>query len=123
MEAKPGMERILTANQYFVFVNLTSFVAILGGLALWSGFVLMGLVSRRFEQAYGIITHWLFQMIAPAGVCIYLAMQSVASLRHQNMGPIELWTGYTLLIWSAILCMWGAYRFFKLLRQLERERA
>jgi hypothetical protein len=117
------MEKVLTATQYFVFVNFTSFIAILGGLILWAGFILMGLVSRRFELAYGIVTHWLFQMIAPAGVCIYLAMQSIASIRHQNMGPIELWTGYTLMIWSSILCLWGAYRFYRLFCQLEREQA
>jgi len=115
------MDRILTTTQHFIFVNFTSFVAILGGLALWAGFILMGLISRRFEQTYGIVTHWLFQIVAPAGVFTYLVMQSIASLRHQNMGPIELWTGYTLLFWSAILCFWGAYQFYKLLQQLERE--
>ncbi|MCD4812663.1 hypothetical protein K8S19_03100 [bacterium] len=117
------MERVLTASQHFLFVNVTSFVAIIGGLTLWAGFVGMGLVSRRFEQAYGVVTHWLFQMIAPAGVFIYLLMQSIASLRHKNMGAIELWTGYTLLVWSAVLCIWGAYRFFKIIRQLEQEHA
>ncbi|MCK5241033.1 hypothetical protein KAR34_01155 [bacterium] len=115
------MDRVLTATQYFIFVNLTSVIAIVGGLVLWGGFIYMGLVSRRFEQAYGIVTHWIFQMLAPVGICVYLTMQSVASLRHQNMGPIELWTGYTLLIWSAILSLWGAYRFYRLFRQLAQE--
>ncbi len=115
------MERILTTTQYFIFVNLTSFIAILGGLTLWAGFILLGIIARRFEQAYGLATHWLFQMIAPAGVCAYLVMQAVASLRRENMGPLELWTGYTLLAWSAGMCLWGAYRFHKILRQIERE--
>ncbi|MBN1595508.1 hypothetical protein JW933_06245 [candidate division FCPU426 bacterium] len=115
------MENILSTTQYFIFVNATSFVAILGGLVLWAGFFLMGLISRRYEQVYGIDTHWLLQMIAPAGVCLYLSIQSIASLRHQNMGAVELWTGYTLMMWSAVLCLWGANRFFRLFKQLEQE--
>jgi len=112
------MERILTDNQHLIFVTLTSYAAIAGGLLLWLGFILLGLISRRFEQAYGVITHWQFHLVAPAGIFIYLSMQAVASLRHQNMGPIEQWTGYTLLTWSARLCLWGVFRFRKVLTEL-----
>jgi len=115
------METILTPFQHFFFVTLTSIIAILGGLALWAGFVVMGLVARRFEQAYDVVTHWQFQIVAPAGVFIYLFMQSLASLRHQNMGPVELWMGYTLMIWSSIFCLWGAFRFFKILNYLAKK--
>lgn len=115
------MDRILSTSQYMVFVNLTSFMAILGGIALWGGFAVMGLIAKRYEQVYGMVTHWQFQMIAPAGIFIYLLMQAIASLRHQNMGAIELWTGYTLLSWSAGLCFWACFRFYKLLNTLEQE--
>jgi len=41
-------------------------------------------------------------------------------MRHENMGPIEQWTGYTMLIWSALLCAWGVYRFGKMLAALAK---
>ncbi|MCK5218465.1 hypothetical protein KAR10_03010 [bacterium] len=116
------METILTPNQHLIFVTLTSYMAVLGGALLWGGFILMGIISRRLELVYGIITHWQFQIIAPMGLFIYLMMQSIASLRHQNMGPVEQWTGYTLLIWSAGLSLWGIYRFWRVLKVLERGR-
>jgi hypothetical protein len=115
------MGTVLTNGQHWVFVTLTSWIAILGGLALWVGFIYLGLIARRFEKAYGKITHWQFQLMAPIGVVGYLMMQSIASLRHQNMGPVEQWIGYTLLSWSAGLCLWGVMRFQKLIRQLSRE--
>lgn len=111
---------MLTAMQHFIFVDLTSWLAILGGLGLWLGFIFMGITARRFEQAFGQSTHWLYLMVAPAGAVAYLCMQSIASMRHENMGPIEQWTGYTMLIWSALLCAWGVYRFGKMLAALAK---
>ncbi len=112
------MERVLTETQHLVFVTLTSGIAVLGGLLVWIGFAVLGQISRRFERAYGQTTHWQFHWVAPAGLFGYLVMQSVASLRHENMGPIEQWIGYTLLAWSAGLCLWGVWRFRKVLKGL-----
>jgi hypothetical protein len=112
---------VLTDAQHLLFVEITSLVALLGGLALWAGFALMGLVARRFEQAFGQPTPWLFLMVAPMGLFLYLLMQSLASLQHENMNSIEQWIGYTLLIWSALLCGWGSLRFRKILAELARE--
>ena len=112
---------VLTGGQHLVFVTLTSWLAIVGGLVLWGGFFFLGLISRRFEKAYGKITHWQFLLLSPAGAVGYLAMQSAASLQHQNLGPAEQWIGYTLLIWSAGLCLWGVLRFQQLVRKISRE--
>lgn len=114
------MEKVLTTTQYLIFVNLTSFLAILGGIALWLGFVVMGLISRRFEQVFDKITYWQSQMIAPAGLFIYLVMQAIASNQHRNMGVVELWTGYSFLAWSSGWCLFSCYRFYRMLMQLEK---
>jgi high-affinity Fe2+/Pb2+ permease len=65
-----------------------------------------------------VVTHWQFHAAAPAGLLAYLVMQALASLRHQNLSPIEQWIGYTLLAWSAGLCLWGVWRFRKVLHSL-----
>jgi hypothetical protein len=111
------MGTVLTGNQHLVFVTLTSWLAIAAGLVLWGGFFFLGLISRRFEKAFGKITHWQFLLLAPVGAVGYLALQALASLQHQNLGPVEQWIGYTLLIWSAGLCLWGVLRFRQLVRQ------
>ncbi|MEW6516381.1 MAG: hypothetical protein AB1439_05680 [candidate division FCPU426 bacterium] len=106
--------------EHFWFVTVTSYTAILAGAVLWIGFGLMGFVARRFEQAYQLVTHWPFYFIAPAGVFAYLLLQAMASLQHENMGPVEQWIGYALLVWSAGLCWWGCYRFWRVLTYLSR---
>ena len=115
------MGTVLTGNQHLIFVTLTSWLAILGGLIMWVGFIFLGLVSRRFEKAFGKISHWQFLVLAPAGAVGYLAMQSVASLQHQNLGPVEQWIGYTLLIWSAGMCLWGVLQLRQLVLKMSRE--
>ncbi len=115
------MDTVLTPAQHFWFVEATSYLAICGGLALWGGFIWLGAITRRFERAYGKMTHWQFFLLAPAGLCAYLVLQAVASLRHQNMGAAEQWIGYSLLTWSAGLCLWGVLRLRKVLAELERE--
>ncbi len=115
------MEKVLTAGQYLLFVNLTSFMAVFGGLTLWAGFVLMGLIARRYEQTFGVATYWLMQMIAPLGLVVYLIMQTVATLRHQNMGVLELWIGYTFLTWSAGLCLWAGIHFYRHIIKMEQD--
>lgn len=112
---------VLTGNQHFIFVTLTGWLAITGGLLLWGGFILAGLMSRRLEKAYGKVTHWQFLIAAPVGAVGYLSMQSWASWQHQNLGPVEQWIGYTLLIWSAALCLWGVWRFRHLVRIMSGE--
>lgn len=112
------MERILTDAQHWIFVTLTSYAAVLGGLLLWIGFIFIGLISRRFEQAYGKTTYWQFHMAAPAGLFVYLVMQSVASLKHHNLSPVEQWIGYALLAWSAGQCLWGVFRFRRVLSEI-----
>ncbi len=115
------MPTVLTAGQHWIFVTFTSWVAILGGLLLWAGFFYLGRISQRFEKAYGRITHWQFLLWAPTGIVGYLVMQSVASLQHQNMGPIEQWIGYLMLVWSAALCLWGVWRFRQLINAVSQE--
>jgi len=112
------MERVLTDTQHLWFVTITSGLAVGGGLLLWAGFITLGLISRRFEKAYSVTTHWQFHLVGPAGLVCYLVMQSVASLQHVNMGPVEQWIGYTLLVWSAGLSLWGVRRFRKVLKNL-----
>jgi hypothetical protein len=115
------MERVLTAGEHLLFVTLTSTIAVVGGVLMWIGFACLGLIMRRYERVFGRTTHWQFLTIAPAGLVAYLVMQSIASVLHQNMGPIEQWTGYTLLTWSALLCVWGILRFRQVLAKLEAE--
>ena len=115
------MPTVLTPLQHVVFVDLTSALAVLGGLLLWTGFVLIGLIARRLEQAYGHATHWQYFIVAPSGAVIYLIMQAVASLRHQNMNAVEQWIGYALLVWSAGLLAWGLAGFRRTLERIARE--
>ena len=116
------MDTILTPVQYIIFIKLTSYLSILGGVIIWLGFILMAMVARRIERVYLVITYWQFQLIAPAGIFIYLLLQAVFGLLHKSLGILGSWASYILLVWSALLCAWGVLRFYKAIKLLVKEK-
>jgi hypothetical protein len=115
------METILSSSENFLFITLAAWLAAAGGVLIWVGFAAMAMLSRRYERVFGKPTHWLFLWVAPAGLCAYLVMQTVAALHHENIGPLEQWIGYALLCGSAVLCFWGIWGFRRILTQLAKE--
>jgi hypothetical protein len=112
---------VLSPSQHLLFVTLSSWLAMAGGFLIWIGFVFFSLIARRFEKAFGKVTHWQFSLIAPVGATLYLIFQAVASLEHNNLGPIEQWVGYTFLVWAAGLSLWGVVRLWNLVNIWCRE--
>jgi hypothetical protein len=111
----------LTAMQEFFFVNVTSFIAILGGLLLWIGLGLEALIMRRFARAYSQPSRWQWMFFSPAGLAGYLVLQAAASLAHQQLDGLGLWLSYGLLGLSAVVSLWCQVDFLRLISRLNRE--
>ena len=84
--------------------DLSNYLAVLGGLALWIGFLALGLVAKRYEGVFGRPTGWLFLTIAPSGVLVYALLVVVKISRG---GVAEELIAYLALALSGLLCLAG----------------
>lgn len=116
------MENLLTPEQRWIFINLTSLLALLGGLTFWAAWLLLALIARRLENAFHRSTYWQIDLAAPFGLVGYIFFQASSAVKHQNLGSLELWSSYILLTFSALACSLGAFRFWRVLQLISREK-
>ncbi|GIV96099.1 MAG: hypothetical protein KatS3mg057_0756 [Herpetosiphonaceae bacterium] len=78
--ASPGSRSLPTvrSSTRIVLIELTNYISLIGGFLLWSAFVLIGLIARRFERLTGQRTFWQAMVIAPIGIVIYNLIQTNA---------------------------------------------
>lgn len=115
------MLRLLTAGELFVYVTLTNYVAVLGGVLLWVSFFVLGLIARRLERAFETPTRWRLLLWAPSGILLY----TVYALASAGAPPsaTERLAAYGLLFASGAGCLVSCGATYALLRRLERERS
>jgi len=109
------MKLLLTPTEYFVYINLTNLIAILGGLLLWGTCFFFGIIARRYELVLRRKTNWQFLMMAPTGILGYVLVQAYAFLSQIKMTPVQSWVGYALFFISGFLSLMGALRFHRAL--------
>ena len=95
--------------------NLSDYLALLGGLTFWLGFLALGLVAKRYETVFRKSTAWLFLALAPSGVLLYALLVVV---RISETGMVEKLVAYFALALSGLLCLAGAARFHGVLTML-----
>lgn len=114
----------------YVLVEVTNYVSLIAGFLLWSAFVLIGLIARRFERLTGQRTYWQAMVLAPIGIVIYNLIQtrgffqkgSMSDCRTPSPGP-DLPPGWTFgfggceQLWSFIPLFIAAVALFWVLRQ------
>ena len=109
---------LLSPFTVFLYFPLTTFLSIAGGLLVWLGFFLVGVIARRYEAIFGQRTNWQFLALAPSGILIYTIWQGVAYILRGKFTPTEQWINYTLVLISGLLCLWGAYVFRRVAEQV-----
>ncbi len=115
------MTRLLSTSEYLLYITLTNYIAVLGGVTLWSALFLLGLTARRLERAFAVKTQWRLLLFAPSGILLY----TVYTLVSASGGPgteagslIERRIAYGALFASAILSLWGCASTWLLLLRL-----
>ncbi|MEO0249276.1 MAG: hypothetical protein ABIN58_06965 [candidate division WOR-3 bacterium] len=109
---------LLGAFVDFLYFPLTTFLSIVGGLLLWFGFFLVGVIARKYERIFARRTHWQFLALAPSGLLIYTIWQGLAYFQRGQFTVTEQWINYTLVLISGFLCLWGAYAFRKVAERI-----
>jgi hypothetical protein len=102
----------------FLYFPLTTFLSIAGGLLLWLGFFLVGLIARKYERTFARRTNWQFLALAPSGILIYTIWQGVAYIQRGSFSVTEQWINYALVLISGVLCLWGAGAFRKVAERI-----
>lgn len=120
------MTKLLTTGEFLLYITLTNYMTVLGGVLLWVSLFLLGLIARRLERAFEVATHWRFLLWSPSGILLY----TVYTLVHAGPGPggeaegsLERTIAYGALAGSAVFCLFGCGATFALLARLSRARA
>ncbi len=87
-------------------------VGALGGLLLWLGFVVVGVIAYRFEETREIRTYWQLLALAPSGLILWTLLRSA-----QPDGQPPLWV-ILVLVLTALLCLVGMSVFRNVARIL-----
>lgn len=103
----------MSTDQMEVLLNV---LTITGGLLLWLGFLLLGVVARRYEQVFQQSTSWQGLMTAPIGIPFYV----LVSVWHLSPSQaLEVISQIVLLLSGA--CTWiFVMRFHRLVQRVTK---
>jgi hypothetical protein len=107
-------------SRFVVFYYPRTVLSIVGGLLIWVGFALAGLISRKHEISSGQGTNWQLMVLAPSGILLCTIWQGAAYLLRGDLTVTEHWMYYALVIPSALLCVREARSFRRLALQISR---
>lgn len=119
------MTKLLSTTEFLIYVTLTNYGAVLGGVSLWAALFLLGLIAQRLERAFGVPTGWKVLLWAPSGILLYTVYTLVqagpdagAAVGHYDL---EKSIAYGLLLISSILSLRSCFIIYRLLRKLAHD--
>ena len=119
------MTKLLSTTEFLIYVTLTNYGAVLGGVSLWAALFLLGLIAQRLERAFGVPTGWKVLLWAPSGILLYTVYTLVQAgpdadtpVGHYDL---EKSIAYGLLLVSSILSLRSCFIIYRLLRKLAHD--
>ena len=120
------MVKLLSTTDYLLYVVLTIYMAVLGGVLLWVSLFFLGLIARRLERAFETPTGWRLLLWAPSGILLYtvytLAQAGSAGAAGAGL-KLEREIAYGALCLSAVCSLYGCAATWFLLLRLALRRA
>jgi uncharacterized membrane protein YidH (DUF202 family) len=104
---------------FLIYVTVSNFISVIAGFLLWIAFVFFGVVSRRYEQIFQKSTNWQLLMGAPTGILVFVIIQAYAYATAGTMTEMQSVVGHFLVIVSSVACLYGGYRFRKVISTLK----
>lgn len=106
----------MDAAQYQTLVVFPNYFLILGAIVLWSAFIILGIIARRYEIVLGERTDWQFMIFAPTGILAFAIIQLIFCGIGGNMmlpkGGIN-YIAYLAFLVSGSLSLWANYKFYR----------
>lgn len=100
-------------------------MAVAGGVFFWLGFIIFGMIARRYSVVFNKSTYYGLMMAAPSGILIYsvlLVFKSAVFLKNTAVNSWIQIFAYISLFISAALCVAAVVKFGRLLNELEKYR-
>ncbi|MBN2754969.1 MAG: hypothetical protein JXR81_08945 [Candidatus Goldbacteria bacterium] len=101
-------------------------MAVAGGVLFWLGFIIFGMIARRYSVVFNKATYYGLMMAAPSGILIYsvlLFFRSAVFIKNPEVNSLIQMGAYVFLFVSAALCVAAVMKFGKLLDELEKYRS
>lgn len=131
LPAKPTPQRSspisLSNGMYRLLFDVTNYVSLIAGFLLWGGFILIGLIAKRFEMLTGQRAFWSAMIVAPIGIVVYNSIQSYAFFTAGSMTNCSKglafsacqqgWAFLPLFV-SALAMAYVVYRFYGIARRI-----
>lgn len=121
------MDKLLSTGDYLLYVVLTNYMAVLGGVLLWAALFFLGLIARRLERAFETPTGWRLLLWAPSGILLYtvytLAQAGSAGAAGAGGLRLERQIAYGALAISAVCSLYGCGATWFLLLRLALRRS
>ncbi|HDT15750.1 MAG TPA: hypothetical protein ENN55_06025 [Firmicutes bacterium] len=103
-------------------LQIISYIAaILSGIVFWAGFLILGLITRRYSVVFKKNTMHMLLMLAPSGILIYsilLILRASFAASAQAWGTAIQGSAYFFFVLSSFLCFAALFRFNRILKEL-----
>lgn len=98
-------------------------MAVASGIVFWTGFMIFGLIARRYSSVFNKATFYGLLMAAPSGILIYsilLLLKSSLFIKNAELGNAIQLAAYFFLVLSGALCLAGILKFNRLIDELQK---
>ncbi len=109
----------LNSQEEFIYIRLANYILVFSVFLLWIGFILVGIIARRFEKVLKVPTRWVFLMIAPTGLFVYgiLAFYSIVMQEKVKM-PLDIsFIAYIFFSLAALLTFVAFRQFYNVIKR------
>ncbi|PKL90801.1 MAG: hypothetical protein CVV21_10995 [Candidatus Goldiibacteriota bacterium HGW-Goldbacteria-1] len=100
-------------------------MAVAGGIFFWAGFIVFGMIARKYNVVFNKSTYYGLMMAAPSGILIYSVLLVFRAAVFTKNSAVNSWIqmfAYISLFISAALCVAAVMKFSRLLDELEKYR-
>ena len=110
----------MNAENMQVYINAA---AIASGVLFWAGFLVFGVIARRYHVVFNKNTFHILLMAAPSGILAYsvlMALKSSALIKTAAVNSAVQTSAYALLFISCLLCLISIIKFGMLVTELQK---
>ena len=112
------MDKFMTEDMMQLYTNGAAF---LSGILFWAGFMVFGLIARRYNVVFNKSTFHGLLMTAPSGILVYsilMVVKFMAIVKDPAINSVLQWTAYSFLFASALLTLFAIIKFSRLIDSL-----
>ncbi len=99
--------------------------AVVSGILFWAGFLILGLIARRYTIVFNKSTFHSVLMLSPSGILLYsilLIIKGSVFAKDPSAGAVLQYAAYICFFISSLFCLAAVIKFTSLLGELQKYR-